>query len=318
VRRAGRGVTVVGLVGTGRMGSAMARALSRAGLSLIVWNRTPGPAEALAAELGARAVASAAEAAAGSDVCLTMVADEAAVEAVFVGPRGLFEGARPGGVLVDLSTVPPGMIRSFADRAREAGVGLLDAPVSGSVGRAEAGQLTLMVGGEAGDLERARPALEPLARTIFHLGPLGSGACMKLAVNTVIGGLNLALAEGLVLAERSGIDRSLAYDVIAASAAGAPFVAYKRAAFLEPDTTPTAFSLALAEKDLRLILDLAAALGVPVPGATATLAVLRATAEHLGADRDFSAVASHLAASAIARPAGPSADGGGGHTTDER
>ena len=118
-----------------------------------------------------------------------------------------------------------------------------------------------MVGGEADDLDRARPVLERLARRVFHLGPLGTGAAMKLAVNTLIFGLNECVAEGLVLAERNGIDRALAYDVLAASAAGAPFVGYKRAAFVEPDTTPVAFSLALAAKDLRLIARLGRGLG---------------------------------------------------------
>ena len=110
-----------------------------------------------------------------------------------------------------------------------------------------------MVGGTAEDLERARPVLEALARRIFHLGPLGSGAAMKLAVNTVVFGLNGALSEGLVLAERAGIDRNAAYDVLVESAVGAPYVGYKRERVRAPEATPTAFSLELAEKDLRLV-----------------------------------------------------------------
>jgi 3-hydroxyisobutyrate dehydrogenase-like beta-hydroxyacid dehydrogenase len=166
--------------------------------------------------------------------------------------------------------------------------------VSGSVATAESGQLTLMVGGEADDLERARPALAPLAKTIVHIGPLGSGAAMKLAVNTVIFGLNEAVAEGLVLAEAAGIDRALAYDVIAASAAGAPFVGYKRAAFVEPEGTPVAFALDLAEKDLRLIGGLADSLGVPMPQARTNLDVVRAAQDDIDRGADFSAVATHL------------------------
>lgn len=276
------------------MGSAMARALARAGRPLVLHNRTPDRAEALAAELGARVVSTPAEAASLADVVLTMVADDAAVVAVFRGGDGLLAGARPGSVLVDLSTVTPDTIRGFEPDARAAGVGLLDAPVSGSVATAESGQLTLMVGGTADDLERARPALEPLAKAIVHVGPLGSGAAMKLAVNTVIFGLNEALAEGLVLAEAAGIDRSLAYGVIAESAVGAPYVGYKRAAFVEPDATPVAFALDLAEKDLRLISTLAGSLGVPTPQAKTNLDVVRAAAARLGGGADFSAVASHL------------------------
>jgi 3-hydroxyisobutyrate dehydrogenase-like beta-hydroxyacid dehydrogenase len=276
------------------MGSAMARALARAGRSLVVYNRSRGRAEALAKELGGRVAMTPAEVAAATEVCLTMVADDEAVRAVYQGAAGILAGAHPGSVLVDLSTVTPSAIRSLEAQARAAGAGILDAPVSGSVATAESGQLTLMVGGEAADLERARSALEPLAKTIFHVGPLGSGAAMKLAVNTVIFGLNGALAEGLVLAEAAGVDRTLAYDVIAASAVGAPYVGYKRAAFLEPDTTPVAFALELAEKDLGLITNLAEQVGRPTPQARTNLDVIRAAETDMGRDADFSAIASHL------------------------
>jgi 3-hydroxyisobutyrate dehydrogenase-like beta-hydroxyacid dehydrogenase len=285
---------VVAVIGTGRMGSAMARALARAGIAIVLYNRTRDRAAALASELGARVVDTPGAAAALADVCLTMLADDAAVAAVYRGADGLLAAAKPESVLVDLSTVTPDTIRSFEADARAAGVGLLDAPVSGSVATAETGQLTLMVGGEASDLERARPALEPLARTIVHIGPLGSGAAMKLAVNTVIFGLNEAVAEGLVLAETAGIDRRVAYGVIAESAAGAPFVGYKRASFVDPDDTPTAFALDLADKDLRLIGALAGRLGVLMPQAETNLGEIRAAAAVLGGDRDFSAVATHL------------------------
>src|SRR3990172_7595295 len=191
--------------------------------------------------------------------------------------------------------------------ARAAGAGILDAPVSGSVALAEAGRLTIMVGGETDDVERARPVLEALATSIFHMGPLGSGAAMKLAVNTVIFGLNEALAEGLALAQAAGIGRVAAYDVLTASAAGAPYVGYKRAAFLEPETTPVAFSLALAAKDLRLIADLARQVALSMPGTETALEVIEAAIRSLGSDRDFSAVASHLRAttrSEIRQPKG--------------
>jgi 3-hydroxyisobutyrate dehydrogenase/2-hydroxy-3-oxopropionate reductase len=171
---------------------------------------------------------------------------------------------------------------------------VLDAPVSGSVALAESGTLTLMVGGEADDLERARPVLEAYGATIFHIGPLGSGAAMKLAVNTVIFGLNEALAEGLVLAERAGIPREKAYDVLAASAIGAPFVGYKRAAFLDPDGTPVAFAADLAAKDLRLIAELADVVDLPLPQTTTNLAVIDAVIAAGDGGRDFSTVARHL------------------------
>ena len=287
-------MTTVAIVGTGRMGSAMARALARAGHEVIVQNRTRSSCEALAGEIRARIADTPAEAARAADVTITMVADDPAVRSVFTGPAGLVEGAHEGGVLVDMSTVLPDTIRSVADAVRSTGSGILDAPVSGSVALAESGTLTLMVGGEAADLERARPALDSLAKTIFHLGPLGAGAGMKLAVNTVIFGLNGALAEGLVLAEAAGVDRALAYDVIASGAAGAPYVGYKRAQFVEPETAPVAFTLALTEKDLRLITETAEALGQPLPQTAVNLDLVRAASTDGRAGRDFAAVADEL------------------------
>ncbi len=295
-------MTIVAIVGTGRMGSAMARALTRAGHDVVVQNRSPERAAALATEIGAQLVTTPAEAAAAADVTITMLADDAAVRTVFGGPDGLVAGAHTGAVLVDMSTVLPGTIRSVAEAVRATGAGILDAPVSGSVGLAETGELTLMVGGNAADLERARPALESLARMIFHLGPLGTGAVMKLAVNTVIFGLNGALAEGLVLAEAAGVDRSLAYDVLAASAAGAPFVGYKRAAFIEPEDTPVAFALELAAKDLSLISAMADSVGQPLPQTGTNLELIRSAAAGGRADRDFATVAGELRSRRVGSP----------------
>jgi 3-hydroxyisobutyrate dehydrogenase/2-hydroxy-3-oxopropionate reductase len=151
-----------------------------------------------------------------------------------------------------------------------------------------------MVGGEPGDVERAAPVLDAIGATRFHVGPLGTGAAMKLAVNAAIFGHNQAIAEGLVLAESAGIHRKAAYDVLAASVVGSAYVTYKRAAFLEPDATPVAFSLDLAAKDLRLIGGLAGDLGLELPQSTVDLAVIEATATAHGGDRDFSTVAGYL------------------------
>lgn len=284
----------VGIVGTGRMGTAMARALAQDQVPLVLYNRSTKRAQELANELGADVATTAAEVAASVNVCISMLADEVAVTAVYMGPNGIIQGAHVGSVLVEMSTISPKVVRSLEARVRATGAGLLDAPVSGSVATATAGELILMVGGESIDLERARPALDSLAKRIFHIGPLGAGASMKLAVNTVIYGLNGALSEALVLAERSGIDPSLAYDVISDSAAGAPFVRYKRSAFLDPDDTPPAFTLELAEKDLRLIHDLGSALGVRMPQLRTNFATLRRARRNQGRTKDFSAVASYL------------------------
>lgn len=299
------GAGAVGVLGIGRMGGSMARALARAGFEVVLWNRTPVTAERLATELGGRSVAHPRDVAVAADVCISMLADGSAVDEVYAGREGLVAGARPGSVLVDTSTVPPATLRAHEAAVRATGAGLLDAPVSGSVALAESGRLTIMVGGQAADLERARPVLDALAPTVFHLGALGAGAAMKLAVNTVIFGLNQALAEGLVLAEAAGIQRELAYDVLAASAVGAPFVGYKRAAFLDPAGTPAAFALDLAAKDLRLITDLAREVGVALPQAATNFDAIVAAIGALGGRPDFSAVASQLRTNARAKE-GPS------------
>ncbi|MFL5724155.1 MAG: NAD(P)-dependent oxidoreductase [Chloroflexota bacterium] len=282
------------VLGMGRMGSAMAQRLAGQGVEVVVYHRTPDRATALAEKIGASVAATPAEAASRVEVVITMVADDDAVREMFEGPDGIAAGIRQGSVAVDMSTVLPDTIRAVAPRVQARSAGILDAPVSGSVSSTLAGELTVMVGGESGDLERARPILECLARRVFHLGPLGSGAVMKLAVNTLIFGLNGAVAEGLVLAERNGIDRALAYEVLASSAAGAPMVGYKRANFVEPETTPVAFSLALADKDLRLIRELAEASETPMPQATVNLDTIQAAERSVGEHLDFSMVASHL------------------------
>jgi len=287
-------MTSVAVVGTGRMGSAMARAMARGGASLILHNRSPEPARALAAELGARLADSPAEAASAAEVAITMLADGDAVRALWDGPAGLIAGAHEGGVLVDMSTVPPDTLAPFETSVRERGSGILDAPVSGSTTLAQSGQLTIMAGGTAQDLERARPSLDLVARQVTHVGPLGSGAALKLAVNALIFAINNSVSEALVLAERAGIDRGLAYEVFASSAAGAPFVGYKRDAFVEPEGTPVAFSMDLAAKDLRLLMDFAEQLGVPMPQARVNQSIIDEASARLGGDRDASAVAVHL------------------------
>ena len=287
-------MTTVAVVGTGRMGSAMARALARGGATLIVSNRSRERATALANELGAQVASTPAEASAAADISITMLADGDAVHSVWGGPDGLVAGARTGGVLVDMSTVPPDTLEPFAAAAANGGVGIVDAPVSGSTALAESGELTIMAGGSSEDLERARPALDLVAKQVTLVGPLGSGAALKLAVNAIIFSLNNGLSEALVLAERAGVDREVAYEVFATSAVGAPFVAYKRAAFVEPESAAVAFSLDLASKDMRLITELADRLGVPMPQAHANRRLIGEASSRLGADHDFSAVATHL------------------------
>jgi 3-hydroxyisobutyrate dehydrogenase-like beta-hydroxyacid dehydrogenase len=285
--------TTVAVLGIGRMGGAMAGRLAACGLDVVLYNRTPEPARALAESIGARVAATPAEAVAGSAVAISMVSDDAAVHDLFEGPTGALAGLDSRTVAVDMSTVLPGTIQGLEAAVRATGAGILDAPVSGSVAFAASGGLTIMVGGSPADVERARPVLEKLGQRVIHLGSLGAGATVKLAVNTVIYGLNQSLSEALVLAERAGVERATAYDVIRSSAAGAPFVEYKRTAFIEPDSTPTAFALALAEKDLELILELAAAVDTEMPQARTNLELVRRAGSG-DPGRDIASIAAYL------------------------
>jgi 3-hydroxyisobutyrate dehydrogenase-like beta-hydroxyacid dehydrogenase len=284
----------VAVVGAGRMGAAMVGTLRRAGLPVVVFNRTRSRAEAAAEAAGAQVAATAGEAAAGAQVVLSSLADDAAVEAAYTGPDGVLAGLGPGTVVCESSTVDPGIVRRLGPLVADRGAFLLDTPVSGSVSTVEAGQLTVMAGGDPAALERARPVLDHLARQIFHVGGLGSGAVMKLTVNSVLHGLNLALAEGLVLAEKAGVDRATAYEVFAASVIAAPFVHYKREAFEHPGRPPVAFSLELAGKDLDLALDLAAQAGAPMEQAATNRQVVRAAVAAGLGGHDLSELATYL------------------------
>jgi 3-hydroxyisobutyrate dehydrogenase/2-hydroxy-3-oxopropionate reductase len=288
------GGPTVAVVGTGRMGAAMAGTLCRAGLRVVVWNRTRAKADAVAEATGAAVAATARDAAAGAQVVLSSLADDAAVGAAYTGAGGIVAGLRPGAVVCEASTIDPGTVQRLRPLVTDRGADLLDTPVSGSVSTVEAGQLTIMAGGEAAVLERVRPVLDPLAKQVFHVGELGAGAVMKLTVNSVLHGLNLALAEGLVLAERAGVERATAYEVFASSAVAAPFVLYKREAFEHPGGPPVAFSLDLVAKDLDLILALAAQAGAAMDQAATNRRVVQAAvAAGLGA-HDLSELASYL------------------------
>lgn len=287
----------VALVGTGRMGAAMAARMSAAGIALVLYNRTPERARAVAADCRAAVAGTAREAASAADVVLVSLADDRAVLAAYRGPDGLAAGLRPGTVVADTSTVDPATVGALQSLVADRGAELLDTPVSGNPSVVRSGNITVMAGGDAAALERARPALESFARRIFHLGGHGTGAAMKLVVNSALHGLNQALAESLVLAEKAGIPRTAAYEVFVDSAVAAPFVKYKREAYEHPDTTPVAFSLDLAAKDLDLILALAARVGARVPQATANRDIVAAATAGGYGDHDLAALATYLAGS---------------------
>ena len=284
----------IGFIGLGRMGSPMAANIAKAGFQLGVYNRTPAKAEALAREVGARVADSPSALAASSDVLVTMLSDDAALEAIYDGPGGILEGLRPGSIGVDMSTVGPTTTLSLGKRVHDAGASLVDAPVSGSVALAASGELLIMVGGDDHDVRRVRPVLEAMGSKVVRIGGLGSAVAMKLAVNVVVYGLNQALSEGLVLAERAGVERVLAYEVLASSAAGAPFVHYRRNAFERPGEIPVAMPIPLAEKDMVLALELANRVGAPMPQALKNRDLLHVAAEAGFAELDISAIAEYL------------------------
>jgi 3-hydroxyisobutyrate dehydrogenase-like beta-hydroxyacid dehydrogenase len=284
-------ITSVAVMGTGRMGSAMAGRLSEAGFAVTVWNRTRSRAEVLASRTGAEVAVRPRQAAEAADAVIVSLADDAAGEAAYAGPEGLIAGLRPGAVVLEMSTIDPDTVRGLKAGVERHSAALLDAPVSGSVSVVEAGALTFMVGGDPAALDRVRPVLNSLGKKVFHLGAVGAGATMKIVVNAFLLGINQALAESLVLAERAGLSREAAYDVFAAGAVASPFVHYKRQAYLEPDSTPVAFMLDLVAKDLRLAEDLATHVAARMDQLSTNLAVAEeAVREGLG-ERDLSAIA---------------------------
>jgi 3-hydroxyisobutyrate dehydrogenase-like beta-hydroxyacid dehydrogenase len=281
----------VAIIGTGRMGAAMAGRLRASGAEVTVYNRTPARAEAVAAASGATVAATAAAAAAAAPVVLVSLADDAACSAVYDGPDGIAAGVEPGTVVAETSTIDPQTVDRLAALFEGRDVGFLDAPVSGSVPLVERGELTVMAGGDEADLARARDVLDVLAKRVFHVGGRGAGATIKLAVNDIVHATNQALAEALVLAEKAGVERAAAYEVFANSAIASPFVLYKRDAFEHPDDAPVAFSLDLVAKDYALILALAERVGgVMDQAATGRRTAVAGIEAGLGG-RDMSALA---------------------------
>lgn len=285
----------VAVLGMGRMGAAMARKVAAAGHQVRVWNRTPATAEAVAGEDASgrtRAAASAVEAVDGVDVVLTMLADGDATCAVLLD-TGVLDTLPPAAVVVDLGTSGVQAAGRLAAGYAAAGRRYVDAPVSGSVPAVDGGTLLVMASGDEADVDDAREVLGAFARAVLHLGAAGTGQVMKLAVNLVVHDLNSAVAESLALAESAGVPMDRAYDVLQQSVVGAPFVQYKRAAFLD-ESTPVAMSLDLVAKDLRLVLELAESTGVPTGGTLAVLEQVNAAVQDGRGGQDMAALVRFL------------------------
>lgn len=284
----------VAVIGLGRMGSAMARRFHGAGYPLVLWNRDRSKADAVAVDTGADVTDTAAAAASAADVVLTSLADDVALRAVYLGSDGIVSGIPAGAVAVDTSTVDPATVIEVGEAIDAAGADFADCPVSGSVSTVEAGALTIMAGGEAEVIDRVEPVLAAIAKRVIRVGERGAGAASKLAVNSLLHGLNIALSEALVLAERAGVDRELAYEVFAGGAAGAPFLDYKREAYEHPEEAVVAFSLDLVAKDLELITGLGERVGAPMTQAETGLGIVKRAIDAGMGDDDLSAVAVYL------------------------
>jgi 3-hydroxyisobutyrate dehydrogenase len=279
----------VGFIGLGIMGWRMAANLRRAGHELTVFNRTRAKADAFAAEHGAAVAATPAEAGAAADVVITMVVDGAQVEAMLLGEHGVADGAAPGTLCVDMSTIAPSQARAIGARLAERGLALVDAPVTGSAPRAEDGTLTIMAGGDPADFERARPLFEAMGELILHVGPLGQGQMVKLVNNAVAAANAATLAQALVVGKATGVDLDALVQVMGAGSGNSTMLALKARPMLEHDYS-TLFKLAHMVKDVRLCLEEGQAAGVPFPAAAAAREALNAAMGRGHADDDFAAV----------------------------
>ncbi len=290
-------MTTVGVVGLGIMGSGMAHNLVRAGFDVVVHNRTASRMEPLAA-VGAATAADPAELAASCDVVLTCVSDTPDVEEVVLGPRGVVRGARPGTLVVDTSTIAPAATRRIAGELAAAGVRFLDAPVSGGSEGAAQGTLSIMVGGSAEDLATVRPVLETIGRTVTHVGPVGAGQTCKLVNQVLVVVTMLGVSEALLLADAGGLDLATTIAAVKGGAAGSWMLANRGPQVAARDWRP-GFTIDLQQKDLRLVLEAADELGVPLLATAQVFQLYRALQQAgLGGDGN------HALAQAVERLAG--------------
>jgi 3-hydroxyisobutyrate dehydrogenase-like beta-hydroxyacid dehydrogenase len=287
--------TRIGFIGLGAMGSRIAGRLLDAGHPVSATNRTAAKARPLI-ERGLVWLGTARDVAASTDVVLSMVTDDDALEAITSGPDGLLAGLGAGQVYVDMSTVSPQASRRLAERVGALGARMLDAPVSGSIPQAESGTLAIMVGGEPDAFAAVEPLLRELGRTVTHVGPSGQGLVLKLAINISLAVQTLAFSEGLLLAERAGVDPDVAAEVMSTSSIGSPMLKARTPLLLHlPDHAW--FDVELMQKDIRLARQTAADLHIPLPSATVADQILT-DARDLGyGHRDLAALHDVLAKS---------------------
>lgn len=286
------------LAGLGLMGTAIAERLLEAGHELTVYNRTPGKSRPLE-ERGAAVADGLGGLLADNPVCITMVSDDAALEAV---TTELFAGAQAGSLLIDMSTVSPAASARVAEAASAAGVRYLRAPVSGNPTVVRAGNLTIIASGPADVFAAARPLLEDIGPTVHHVGEAEEARVVKLALQVLVGGTAELLGEAIVLGEAGGVDRAALLEVLGSSAVGSPFVRYKTAPLLADDFSAT-FTTAMMLKDVGLILEFAQAGGVELPFVRRLRELLTTTIDDGHRDEDFMALYLSLRAQAERRGA---------------
>jgi 3-hydroxyisobutyrate dehydrogenase len=254
----------VGFIGLGIMGRGMARNILKAGFPLRVWNRTASRMDELAAE-GAGPASSPGDLAFHSDIIITCVSDTPDVEQVLLGEGGVIHGARPGSLVIDMSTISPRATQRIAAQLAERHIHMLDAPVSGGSEGAARGTLSIMVGGDVTQFERALPVFQAMGTTITHLGPIGAGQTTKLVNQILVVGHALAMSEALLFAQAGGVDLRKALEAVSGGAAGSWMLSNRGPQILARDWRP-GFTIDLQQKDLRLVLQEADRLGVPLPG----------------------------------------------------
>jgi 3-hydroxyisobutyrate dehydrogenase len=253
----------VAFIGMGTMGAAMALNLLKAGHTVTVHNRSREREEPVV-QAGARRAGSPKEAAQGADIVITCVSDTPDVEAVVLGENGIIQGAGAGAIVVDMSTISPSATRRVGAELAKKGIRMLDAPVSGGSEGAQKGTLTIMVGGEAGDVAKAMPVLAAMGKSITHVGPSGAGQVTKAINQVVAGGVYLAVAEGITLGLKAGLDMEKVVQALAGGAAGS-WVLNHRSGNMIRNEYPLGFRVRLHRKDVAIVMEAARELGVFLP-----------------------------------------------------
>ena len=281
-------MTQLGFVGLGLMGGGVVKRLLDTGHSVTGWNRTKSRGQWLV-DLGMHWGETPRLVAQTVDVTFSMVANTEALRAVTSGPDGIIAGLGPGKVYVDMSTVSPASIRELASQVEATGAHLLDAPVSGSSTTLEEGQLSFMVGGDPTVLDQVHPVLRDIGSKVTHVGQNGMAAAMKVATNLSLPVQMLAFSEGLLLAEKSGIPRQAAIEVLLNSVIASPMIRY-RAPLVMDRSYEGFFDVTMIQKDLELALEMGRELNVPLQTAAVTNQMLNSTRAMGFADKDFAII----------------------------